>query len=187
MGNYRTGAGICLNVTRRVLLGLISESLLAARPRAIERNQVYAHSFVFTVSGHQQRVPRLQGMPQIWIFGADGHLDLLECGLHYDFNRQRLRADFSRGLFVQHGTWTRQGGLLTLTHPCSRMPPPPGAPPCVEPQMRQLVIYESGTRGITGNVLGPIINPNMRLIAAPDLVNFAELQRVVSRWHGRTR
>ena len=43
--------------------------------------------------------------------------------------------------------------------------------------------YAGANRGATGKALVPIVNPNMSLIAAPNLDNSEDLRRLLDRQH----
>ena len=146
------------------------------------RESVYVDSFVFERPGRIQRLNRRAGFSALYMFCSNGHLDMIECGLEFNFDTKRLSAVLA-GAVLEHGHWERrERGVVALFVPCSRLPPPPNARTCDAPRI--LTFQAAGSDGGTlGRRLVPVVNPNMTLVATPDLTNLKELDKYLLRKH----
>ena len=175
----------CGATRRRVVeamltFGLVSVARAASDRRAM-RDHLYVNSFIYEIPGRIQRLVKAKGFRALWVFYPDGHLDVVECGLEFDFEKKRLRALLA-GAVVEHGKWEkRDQSMVAVSLPCSRFPPPPRDSPCKPPETSLFEPTEAGPPGHLGKALVPIVNPNMSLIAAPNLDNFEDLRRLLDR------
>jgi hypothetical protein len=178
-------------MTRRSFAGLILPacsgwSLKANTAPHLDPQSVYVDSFVFSLPGHVQRMPKLLGIRAVYIFFPDGHLDVLECGLEYNSDTKRLRALLA-GAVVEHGSWNEQGrSSVRLVLPCRRLPPPPGAVRCKPPEI--FVLQRTvGTGPGARNALNADVNGNDFLVAAPDLHNLHTIETLLQAKHFQSR
>jgi hypothetical protein len=155
----------------------------ASAGRRVKAEYLYVDHAVFAMPGHLQRLPRTRGRRAIFVFFPDGHLDVVECGLEFNFDTKRLRAILT-GAVVEHGTWDEPDSSTVAIHiPCSRFPAPPNAVPCVPP-----VTYRFGRfapAGASRKVLDSGMRPGSSLVFAADLTNIEDLNRLLVREHLR--
>ena len=177
----------CGATRRRVVEAMLTFGFVsvahAASDRRAMRDYLYVNSFIYEIPGRIQRLVKAKGFRALWVFYPDGHLDVVECGLEFDFEKKRLRALLA-GAVVEHGNWEkRELSSVAVSLPSSRFPQPPKAPPCKPPETFQLGRTGAGPPGLLGKALLPTVNPNMSLIAAPSLDNFEDLRRLLDRQH----
>lgn len=160
-------------ISRRSLLAGLTGRLTAGG-RDLTAGDLYVNGVLSDLPGRVQRLAARRGLRVLYAFFPNGRLDVLECGLVFDFGSKQLHVALY-GAFRERGTWRLPAPAeVMITVPCPRFPTPPGAPACREPQTFALAASGRGP-GRFGRTLTSPVNPNGPLVTAPAIENLGEL------------
>jgi hypothetical protein len=149
----------------RAPLKISRAAFLCSLGAAVRAQDVYVDSIVFGLPSPV----KAGGLRVLYVFYPNGDLVILSCGLSVHPGARKLTA-LLVGAAVERGHWREAlRGTVTLSVPCSRLPPPPGAAPC-QPPVTQVFSR-------IGQALVPPVNPNVTLVVAPTLTNLPAIER----------
>lgn len=148
----------------RAALKISRAAFLFSFGAAVRAQDLYVDSLVLGLPSPV----KAGGMRVLFVFYPNGDLAILSCGLRSHPGTRELTVLLA-GAVVERGQWRESPrGTVTLSLPCSRLPPPPGAPPCQAP------VTQVFTR--IGRSLVPPVNPNVTLVPSPGLSNLPALE-----------